>query len=165
MNLTVSIAQIEVATSQPEVNLRKGRLLIAEAARRGSDVVCFPEMWTTSFNWANNGRMAAEWPPNTERPLIESPVWQKATLSGPTDPWPPSTKMGKSPILPSYSTQREREPQPIRKKHLFSLLGKEKHVAAGKTLGLAETPWGLTGLSVCYDIRFPEFFGLMLSRA
>jgi predicted amidohydrolase len=45
-----------------------------------------------------------------------------------------------------------------RKTHLFSLFGEEKHMAAGKTLGLAETPWGLTGLSVCYDIRFPELF-------
>jgi len=56
MKLTVSLAQIEVATSQPEVNLRKGQLLIAEPARSGSDVVCFPEMWTTGFNWANNER-------------------------------------------------------------------------------------------------------------
>ncbi len=45
-----------------------------------------------------------------------------------------------------------------RKTHLFSLIGEEKHMAAGKTLGLAETPWGLTGLAVCYDIRFPELF-------
>ncbi len=54
MNLTLSIAQMCVAVSQPEENLRKAELWIAEASRRGSDVICFPEMWTTGFNWMNN---------------------------------------------------------------------------------------------------------------
>ena len=31
-------------------------------------------------------------------------------------------------------------------------------MAAGRCLTVAEPPWGLTGLSVCYDIRFPELF-------
>lgn len=51
MTLTVSIAQIKVAVSRPEENLEKTEDLIAEAARRGSDLVCFPEMWTTGFDW------------------------------------------------------------------------------------------------------------------
>jgi len=51
MNLAVSIAQMEVAVSRPEENLAKAEALIAEAASRGSDLVCFPEMWTTGFDW------------------------------------------------------------------------------------------------------------------
>jgi predicted amidohydrolase len=41
-------------------NLEKGEALIAEAARRGSDLICFPEMWTTGFNWTNNERIARD---------------------------------------------------------------------------------------------------------
>jgi len=31
-------------------------------------------------------------------------------------------------------------------------------MAAGDSLCVVDTPWGLTGLSICYDIRFPELF-------
>jgi len=45
-----------------------------------------------------------------------------------------------------------------RKAHLFSLLHEERHVSPGNALALVQTPWGKAGLSVCYDIRFPELF-------
>lgn len=154
MKLTVSLAQIEVANSQPEVNLRKGQLLIAEAARRGSDVVCFPEMWTTGFNWANNQRMAAEHEKTLDRigAMAKSHgIWINGSMAALNE----DGKISNTSIL--FNPKGERTAT-YRKTHLFSLIGEEKHMAAGKTLGLAETPWGLTGLSVCYDIRFPELF-------
>ena len=55
---TISLAQIEVLPSHPEENLEKGEVFIAEAARRGSDLVCFPEMWTTGFPWAGIRELA-----------------------------------------------------------------------------------------------------------
>ncbi len=154
MKLTVSIAQIEVANSQPEVNLRKGQLLIAEAARRGSEVVCFPEMWTTGFNWAYNERLAAEHEKTLDR-IAGMAKGYGIWINGSMPALDEEGKISNTSIL--FNPQGERTAT-YRKTHLFSLIGEEKHMAAGKTLGLAETPWGLTGLSVCYDIRFPELF-------
>jgi omega-amidase len=154
MKLTISLAQIEVATAQPEVNLRKGQLLIAEAARRGSDVVCFPEMWTTGFNWADNERMAAEHEKTLERIAAMAKghgIWISGSMAALNE----EGKIANTSIL--FNPKGERTAT-YRKTHLFSLLGEEKHMAAGKSLGLAATPWGPTGLSVCYDIRFPELF-------
>ena len=51
MKLTVSLAQFDVATADPEANFAKAESLVAEAAKRKSDLVCLPEMWTTGFNW------------------------------------------------------------------------------------------------------------------
>jgi omega-amidase len=45
-----------------------------------------------------------------------------------------------------------------RKIHRFRLLEEEKYLAAGDELGLVDAPWGATGLSICYDLRFPEMF-------
>ena len=42
MKLTISLAQIEVANSQPEMNLSKGQRLIAEAAPPGKRCGLFP---------------------------------------------------------------------------------------------------------------------------
>ncbi|HEX2568727.1 MAG TPA: carbon-nitrogen hydrolase family protein [Polyangia bacterium] len=52
-----------------------------------------------------------------------------------------------------------------RKIHLFDVVtpdGTEyresRSVAAGTTPTVVETPWGGLGLSVCYDVRFPELY-------
>jgi predicted amidohydrolase len=33
-----------------------------------------------------------------------------------------------------------------------------EHIEAGKKPVVAETPWGKVGLSICYDLRFPELY-------
>lgn len=35
---------------------------------------------------------------------------------------------------------------------------------AGKKLSIATTPWGVVGLSVCYDLRFPELYRRLARR-
>jgi len=37
-------------------------------------------------------------------------------------------------------------------------MDEEKWLAPGEKLELVESDWGLTGLGVCYDLRFPELF-------
>lgn len=37
-------------------------------------------------------------------------------------------------------------------------------IAAGKDVVVASTPFGVLGLSVCYDLRFPELFRAMAAR-
>ena len=60
MKLTISIAQIDVAITRPQENIKKAEPLITEAVKRGSDLICFPEMWTTGFNWGYNERNAQD---------------------------------------------------------------------------------------------------------
>ena len=45
-----------------------------------------------------------------------------------------------------------------RKIHLFGVMDEDQYLAAGHHLTTAETPWGLTSLAICYDLRFPELF-------
>lgn len=45
-----------------------------------------------------------------------------------------------------------------RKAHLVPMLDEPRWLAAGDALCLAETGWGLTGLGVCYDLRFTEMW-------
>ena len=60
MNLRISLVQMHVATADPERNLARGEAWIAEAARQGSEMVCFPEMWTTGFDWEWNAAHLGE---------------------------------------------------------------------------------------------------------
>jgi omega-amidase len=59
MQLTISLAQIHVALGDLETNLKRADEWTAEAARRGSDLIVFPEMWTTGLAWNNVKSLSA----------------------------------------------------------------------------------------------------------
>jgi predicted amidohydrolase len=154
MKLTVSMAQIAVVPSQPDENLRKGEALIAEAARRGSHIVCLPEMWTTGFNWAENERLARERPDIIGR-IGEIAQKYKIWVNGSVLALDEENRVTNTSILFDAEGQQAGI---YRKTHLFSLLHEDQHMAPGKSLTVIDTPWGKAGLAICYDIRFPELF-------
>jgi omega-amidase len=47
--LTISLAQMDCRLGDPETNFAHAATLIAEAARRGSDLVLLPELWSTAY--------------------------------------------------------------------------------------------------------------------
>jgi len=52
-----------------------------------------------------------------------------------------------------------------RKIHLFGYQSDETRLLTpGKQIVVADAPWGRTGFSTCYDLRFPELFRLMVDR-
>lgn len=154
MKMTVSLAQMDVAKSDPEKNLQKGEALITEASRRGSDIICFPEMWTTGFNWERNKKIAYEHEKIIDR-ISEMAERYKIWINGSVLSINDEGKLSNTSILFDADGRKNCV---YSKTHLFSLLHEQKHMSPGKSLGLAATPWGLVGLSICYDIRFPELF-------
>lgn len=152
--LTVSLAQIKVERSQPEQNLRKGEALVAEAAGRGSDIICFPEMWTTGFDWAANERLAAQQDAVIERiagMARRYHIWINGSLLALNH----EGRVANTSIL--FDAEGNRAGV-YRKTHLFSFIHEDMHMAAGESLCTVETPWGKAGLAICYDLRFPELF-------
>jgi predicted amidohydrolase len=58
-----------------------------------------------------------------------------------------------------------------RKIHLFdvflasgALYRESRYVAPGRKIVLGKTPWGKMGMSICYDLRFPELYRKMIDR-
>lgn len=154
MKLTVSVAQMRVARCRPEENLRKGQSLIAEAARRKSGLICFPEMWTTGLDWKYCVRAAADHEKtiNAVGALAKKyGIWVSGSMSAPAS----GGKVANSHILFDAGGRRAGV---YGKTHLFSPLNEGSHVAAGDCLCVVDAPWGPTALTVCYDIRFPELF-------
>ena len=45
-----------------------------------------------------------------------------------------------------------------RKIHLFGLMNEPQFLAPGTAPVTVDLPWGKAGLSICYDLRFPEMF-------
>lgn len=154
MKLTVSLAQMEVTPGDPQANLSKADQWIAEAARRGSEVVVFPEMWTTGFDWdrlpelaAGSGEIVAEVAALAQKYRI----WLAGSLLA-------LNEAGHATNTFILFDPNGRPAGLYRKIHLFGLMAENQHLAPGEALAHVETPWGRAGLAVCYDLRFPEMF-------
>lgn len=154
MKLKVSVVQMAVAVADPERNLARAEAWIAEAARQGSDIVCFPEMWTTGFDWDWNAAHLDEQEAIIERVAAMARhhgIWVNGSMLAPND----AGRAANTCIL--FDGQGNRVAV-YRKVHLFSYMHEDRHMAPGDALTVAQTPWGPVGLSVCYDIRFPEIY-------
>ncbi len=155
MELTISLGQMDVKLGDPEHNLKVVEEMTAEAARRGSDLIVFPELWSTGYDLENAAQHAA-------------PVGQGifAQVSG-------LAKQHNIAILGScLSTLRPGEYgntavfiEPdgsvlgsYTKTHLFGPMEESVYLTPGDSLTLVETRWGKAGLAICYDLRFPEVF-------
>ena len=152
--LTVSLAQLSVERSQPEKNLQKGEEMVAEAARRGSDIICFPEMWTTGFDWAANERIAPQQESTIER-IADMARRHHIWINGSLLALNGQGKVANTSILFDADGNRAGV---YRKSHLFSFIHEDRHMAPGESLCIVDTPWGRAGLAICYDLRFPELF-------
>ena len=154
MKLALSLAQMRVAPSDPEANLARADGLLAEARARGSELVCFPEMWTTGFDWDWIAR---------NRPRHEALAGEVGALARRHGLWlcgsmPLPNAEGRTANTAVLFDEKGERRALYRKAHLFSFVGEDRHLAPGEALTVARTPWGPVGLAVCYDIRFPELF-------
>jgi predicted amidohydrolase len=139
---------------QPEQNFARVRAWTAEAARRGSQLVVFPELWPTAYDLEN-------WQKHAD-PMGEGMFAQLSALAREHRIAIASSvlevKDGRA-----YNTFGLYDAQgallgTYRKVHLVPMLDEPKWLAAGDQLTLAEAEWGLTGLGICYDLRFPEMW-------
>jgi len=154
MKLTVSLAQIDIALGDLETNLNKAKTWVAEAARRGSNLVIFPEMWTTGYAWDQLETLAA-----AQAQIIQA----VANLAKQHNIWFNGSFMALNEQGQPANTSILFDPQGrqaglYRKIHLFGLMDEDQYLAAGQHLTTVETPWGQNGMAICYDLRFAEMF-------
>ncbi len=153
MKLVASLAQMAVADGNPEANLEKAKGFLEEAAGRGSDMVVFPEMWTTGFDW--------EW--CRENASAHAGIVERVgALARQYGMWLFGSMLSGAPeamanALFVFDPHGGRAAV-YAKTHLFRPGGEDRWVVPGDRVGMVKTPWGQCGLAVCYDVRFPELF-------
>jgi predicted amidohydrolase len=152
--LTVSLAQISFQLGQPETNFERAAEWIAKAADRGSDLVLLPELWASGYDLENWQRYAT---------TLEEGLFARLADLARSHEMAIGSSLLERDDGQAYNTfvlfgaDGERLGA-YRKIHRFRLLDEEKWLGAGDELTLIHAPWGLTGLSICYDLRFPEMF-------
>jgi len=162
--LIVACVQL-CAGPNTDANLATLRVSIAAAAGEGAQLVCLPEYCATLDEGPRGLEVAPE-PEATHGALAalraaaqEHRVWLSVGSLGVTAP--DGRTWNRSYLLDPQGSIRAR----YDKLHLFDvdLAGGESYresavIAPGETATVAQTPWGGLGLSICYDLRFPQLY-------
>ena len=164
---TVAAVQM-VSTPDVHENMATARRLVAEAAGRGAQLVTLPEYWPIM------GMSDADKVAHAEQPghgpiqdfMGQTAREHKIWLIGGTLPLvsPDAGKVLNTTLV--YGP----DGKPVTrydKIHLFGFTkGNESYdeartIVPGQSVGTFEAPFGRVGLSVCYDLRFPELYRAM----
>ena len=159
--MRISSIQLEIK-QRPKAETLEYLLNLIDQAR-GSDLILLPEIWPIGY--FSFSRYKSECEPQ-DGPTVQALRQKAAEL--------------KSYIFTGSFVEREGEylyntsllldPEGnviarYRKIHLFGYHSEEKRLLKrGQEVVAAETPWGLAGLSTCYDLRFPEFYRKMVDQ-
>lgn len=164
---TVAAVQM-VSSPVVEENLETAARLLADAARRGAQLVTMPEYWPIMGMSDSDKVGHAEQPGHGSiqdfmaAQAREHGIW----LIGGTLPLV-SGDAGKMLNTTLVYDPQGRPVGRYDKIHLFGFnKGSESYdeartIVPGETVGAFEAPFGRVGLSICYDLRFPELFRAM----
>ncbi|MBF0610235.1 MAG: carbon-nitrogen hydrolase family protein [Magnetococcales bacterium] len=149
-----------------EKNLASAGKLMKEAASRGAKLLVLPENFSFMGRNEEEKRAHREDPENSPSLnfLKEFAKEQKVWIVGGTIPMASEVE-GKSFGACFLVSADGKVKSRYDKIHLFDVdLGvgdvyrESDFIQPGKTPVIAETPFGLLGLTVCYDLRFPELY-------
>lgn len=168
------VAAIQMTSSHVVAeNLRAAGVLLREAKEQGADIACLPENF--SFIGLREADKLTVAEPDGEGPVQaflrdtarELGMW---ILGGSTlIRSETSGRVANACLLIDAEGKRVARYDKI---HLFDVAipgrneqyRESKHVAPGAKIVVADTPVGRLGLSVCYDMRFPELYREMVAR-
>jgi omega-amidase len=158
--VTISLIQMDCLLGKPKENFARAAALIAEARRRGSDLVVLPELWSTAYDLENAGSHAALLAGRTRG---ASWFGRFAGLAKANRLWLTGSLLEMQADGKYYNCMPVYGPDgalkaAYRKIHLFRLMEEDVYLAPGQDTTLLNLPWGRTGLAICYDLRFPELF-------
>lgn len=152
--LSVTLAQMQIYLGDPKRNYYNMEKMTTEAAKRGSHLVVFPELWSTGYAltqakehahvlnaglFAQVGGLAKQHKISITGSMLEKRGIEVANSA-------------------SFFAPNGRMMGIYRKIHLFKLMEEDKYLQPGSSPLSMDLPWGKTALAICYDLRFPELF-------
>jgi deaminated glutathione amidase len=153
--MRVALCQIPVS-SRPDVNSRRVRAALVQAAETGADLAVFPE--ATQVRFGSDLQAAAEpldGPFGAELAAAAKDTGV-ALVAGVFEPAPDGRVYN---TAVAYDGTGERAAA-YRKLHLFDAFGhrESEQVAPGSAPVIGTLAGMRVGLAICYDVRFPELF-------
>lgn len=150
--MRIVLAQVDIKLGDKEANVKKAWEIIRNSK---ADLLLFPELFTTGFDYRHLRELAESIPGETTDALVKS--LGSSLVAGSIlekkgrDIYNTFVLLGREGVLGRY-----------RKVHLF--MEEKDGFAPGKDVVAVETEYGVLGLAICYDIRFPDLFNELMRK-
>ena len=167
----IRVAAIQVnATPDLEENLAKAAALVERAASRGARLAVLPENFAfmgPEGERVRLGEVVGEGPISTWGMELARRHGVEILLGGIPEKSPHPEKVYNTAVL----VTPDGVAGTYRKIHLFDIqledgpsVTESAHTARGREVVCLDRPWGKLGLSICYDLRFPELYRRLASQ-
>jgi deaminated glutathione amidase len=164
-HISVSLAQLDVGPDRTD-NLNRAKKLVSRAAKRGSDIVCLPELFSYMGSFHDPNSVAETESGPSLSMLRELADRHKIFIVG------GSILMKRRQGLPSNTCFMIDHGGKIvsrySKMHLFDIEipGKikfleSKFMCPGRSVSVTNSRFGKLGAAICNDLRYPELFRKM----
>lgn len=165
--IKIGIVQVS-ATGDKELNIKKTREMVKEAAEKGADIVVLPEMWCCPYRTDYFLKFSEDKNGPIYNSMVEMARENKILLIGGSVPVKIEGNDEKVYNQNFVFDEKGREIYNYAKINMFDIdlpngksFRESSKIKSGKTLGVFETKFGTMGVAICYDIRFPELFRYM----
>jgi predicted amidohydrolase len=151
--ISISLAQMHIVLAQPDANLEQAVGFIKQAGASGSDVILFPELWSSGYDLKNADRYT---PINASilQVLSGLALSEQIAIGGSL-----LEKVDGQFFNTFYLIAKDGQVAgKYSKIHLFRLMNEDRWLTAGNQPQVVDFAWGTAGMAVCYDLRFPELF-------
>lgn len=156
--MKIALCQMNIEWENKQSNYRKAEIFLKEAAGQGADLICFPEMSFTGFSM--NTKLTAEKKEETVTVMKKmssdygiAAAFGWAACAGEKAENHYTVVKGDA-VLGDYI-----------KIHPFSYSGEDQRFTGGSRICTINLCGHMIGLSVCYDLRFPELYQRLADEA
>jgi predicted amidohydrolase len=152
--MKIALIQMEIKERNCAGNTEHGLSLLEEAAKQ-SDLAILPEIWNTGYSLGHLKEESV----TLDSPLVKSLCeiarkYQCSLLPG-------SLPIRKNGLVYNMIPAISKEGKIVHeygKAHLFGMFEEEKFFAPGESFGVFDLDGVCCGSTICYDLRFPEFY-------
>ncbi len=159
MKNKVFVVQLEAVAGDIEKNIVKAKSLLANKKCNEADLIVFPELWTIGWDCPNFNKCSEElYSSKFYKFLKEIALQYNTNLIGGSSVLKKNNEKDRNTCL--IFDRKGNLTASYDKYHLFSHRGQSEgtYLEEGNTGLLVNTDIGKIGISICYDIRFPELF-------
>lgn len=156
--MNIAMIQMKVEAGNVSGNIEHAFSLLEEAVSGGGKVMVLPEMWTTGYALRQLDSMATRPGDGLLERFSKFARDNQVVIHGGSIPYKVDGHVYNTTFVFGVDGKKIAS---YRKLHLFSLLSEPDHFTAGSSIETFLLGSEIAGLSICYDLRFPELYRSM----